>query len=171
MRGPWSNAAAWTAVAAAWGKMGDQAAEATVGRPVAAATAVGGAGAARADPGGGNLAGRMETRPAATVAAVQVPVASSPQGVAGLAAAGTGRAESIAARIDLGVAGREAKTFAASAAPVGAAVLAAAPRSCLAGTGIREVLRLCSPPTTTIRLASPLSTRLGLSCAIDIEQT
>ena len=51
------------------------------------------------------------------------------------------------------------------------AYLAAAPRACLAGTGIREVLRLLSPPTTATRLASPLVTRLGLSSAIDIEQT
>ncbi|HML56607.1 MAG TPA: hypothetical protein PKC79_21115, partial [Solidesulfovibrio magneticus] len=66
MNGPWSNAAAaWTSVAAAWGKLGGQTTQATVGRPVAAATAVGGAGAARAAPGGGNMDVRLETRPAA----------------------------------------------------------------------------------------------------------
>ncbi|BAH73902.1 hypothetical protein [Solidesulfovibrio magneticus] len=172
MNGPWSNAAAaWTAVAAAWGKLGGQAAEATVGRPAIALAATGGAGAARADNGGENLALRMETRPAGTLAAAQAPVSSAAPGVAGRPAAATGLAELIAARTDLDMAGREAKTFAASTALARPAVLAAAPRACLAGTGIREVLRLLSPPTTATRLASPLSTRLGLSCAIDIEQT
>ena len=172
MNGPWSNAAgAWTAVAAAWGKLGGQAAEATVGRPAIALAARGGAGAAWADPGGGNLGVHMETRPAGTLATAQAPVASVSQDVAGQAAAGTGLAELIAARTDLGLAGGEAKTFAASTALARPAVLAAAPRACLAGTGIREVLRLRSPLTTTIRLRSPLATQLALSSAIDIEQT
>lgn len=52
-----------------------------------------------------------------------------------------------------------------------AVALTLALRQSAAGTGIREVLRLCSPLTTAIRLASPLATRLGLLSAIDIEQT
>lgn len=172
MNGPWSNAAAaWTAVAAAWGKLGGQAAEATVGRPAIALAATGGAGTARADPGGGNLALGMETRPAGTLAVAQAPVASVSQDVAGQAAVGTGLAELIAARTDLGLAGGEANTVAASIALARPAGLAAAPRACLAGTGIREVLRLISPPTTATRLVSPLVTRLALSSGIDIEQT
>lgn len=172
MNGAWSNAAAaWTAVAAAWGKWGGQAVEAKVGRPAVAVISVGGPGAARADPAGGNLAVRMAARTVATLAAAQAPVASADQGLAGRPAAGTGRAQSIAARVDMDMAGREARTLSASAAPVGPAALAAAPRTCQAGTGIREVLRLISPPTTAIRLASPLATRLGLTSAIDIEQT
>jgi hypothetical protein len=172
VNGPWSNAStAWTAVAAAWGKLGVQAAEATVGRPAIALAATGGAGAARAAPGGGNLALGMETRPAGTLAAAQAPVSSAAPDVAGRPAAGTGLAELIAARTELGMAGGEANTVAASTARARPAGLAAAPRACLAGTGIREVLRLLSPPTTAIRLASPLVTRLGLFSAIDIEQT
>ena len=172
MSGPWSNAAAaWTALTAAGGKMAGQAVEATVGRPVAAATAVGGAGAARADPGGGDLAVRMETRPAGTLAAAQAPVASASQDVASQAAVGTGRAEPIAARADLDMAGREAQTLSASAVLARPVALAAAPRTCQAGTGIREVLRLVSPPTTAIRQHCALATRLALSSAIDIEQT
>jgi hypothetical protein len=53
----------------------------------------------------------------------------------------------------------------------GPAALAALAGPCLAGTGIREVARLCSPLTTAIRAGSPVATRLGLFSAIDIEQT
>ncbi|HML56291.1 MAG TPA: hypothetical protein PKC79_19535, partial [Solidesulfovibrio magneticus] len=72
-------------------------------------------------------------------------------------AAAAALAEPRAAGGAVASAARGAATAAASAAPVGPAVLAAAPRSCLAGTGIREVLRLCSPPTTALRLRSPLT--------------
>ncbi|QAZ69092.1 hypothetical protein [Solidesulfovibrio carbinolicus] len=172
MSGPWSNAAAaWTALTAAWGKMAGQAVEATVGRPVAAATAVGGAGAARADPGGGDLAVRMETRPAATAAATQAPATSAALSAALREAVAAALAEPLAARAAVESAARGAATAASAVAPVGPAGLSAAPRTCLAGTGIREVARLCSPPTTATRLRSFLVTRLGLSSAIDIEQT
>jgi len=75
--------------------------------------------------------------------------------------------------VSLGIVCRPGRAGASASAEAmaEAVALTLALRQSAAGTGVREVLRLCSPLTTAIRLASPLATRLGLLSAIDIEQT
>lgn len=54
---------------------------------------------------------------------------------------------------------------------VQAVALTLTARPCLAGTGIREVLRLASPLTTQVRLPSPVTTVVRAFSPVEIEQT
>ena len=173
MNGPWSGTArAWTAVPAAWGQGGDG--------PVAA-VAVGMAGAELAVPAAVPVAvahpacapGTAVARPG-TAATVSTATVAGPTAVLGAnLEPGLGLAEESgpAGTAGLALGGQPVQAMTAAAAPTRAAHASVTPGPCLAGTGRREVARLSSPPTTAVRLFSPVCLTRSLRSAIDIEQT
>ncbi len=162
----------WVDAAVAWTDGASGFAADAVAVPVAACRAEFGAGAATVAAGAGC--------PAAVFAARTMPVAAAaiaraPCSRAACVATAQGRGmpravATVAHALARGEAFPAQAVGWVAARPAPAGLTLAAPE-CLAGTGVREVVRLSSPIATRLVLPSPIRPVVVLSSLVEIEQT
>lgn len=172
MNGPWSETVrAWTAVPAAWGQHGE-APTVEVWATAAAVRLVAPAAAAVPLAPPVCAPGTVVARPGTTVTVSTAMGEGRPAVLGATLSPGLGLAEEFGWAGVPGVAlgGHPVQVTTTAVGLTQAAGLTVTPGTCLAGTGLREVVRLASPPTTAVRLFSLVCLTHALRSTIDIEQ-